>query len=141
MSDTTDSGGWIAYLNAHPEMDQLIWSVIDGKVCGPVQYRGRRKSLTTGQLETHWKPAEIPAPPPREPTQEELDAAALNAWFAREDHSSDVRHNFHRCWHDALAWERAQVRGIIEEAAFQFPYIEQWNPYMKRIARRVGLKP
>ena len=53
---------------------------------------------------SHWQPANIPAPPPREMTQVEKDAAEYVRWHNMQGKSPwpcDA-------WHAALKWEREQ---------------------------------
>ena len=65
---------------------------------------------------THWQPATIPAPPPKELTQAERDEEALLSWYR----SRDLRPSSGESWHAALKWEREQIDDDFFEALFRW---------------------
>ena len=60
-----------------------------------------------------WMPAKLPAPPPKEKTQKELDAEAFYDWW-RNQHPTD---GYYGAWRAALAWERKEVGAILKVSA------------------------
>jgi len=87
---------------------------------------------------THWKPAQLPAPPAPEPTQQCEDVCAFHNWFIEKGHSlSNMPRPVH-AWHAALAYRDAQNAKDIRRLA-----CGDWTEDMRQaywsIRRRCGL--
>lgn len=103
---------WIKMTDRRPtEADLPVWVYDDGEghvIRGPQLYRDSMPFLDAW---THWKSADIPAPPPREETQEEGDYAALVEWG--RDENIQPLFTVRKTWHAAIAYERAEVAKLL----------------------------
>lgn len=120
---------WLfAFPKEAPQGVRLLWETRMGNPHGSWEF---------------WKPADVPEPPKREPTQEDADA---DAWGDLLKAYTNIRAPLDGkfCWFKALAYEREQVRDLLAKAeairnctADHIIRSEQWNA----LARRVGLTP
>ena len=139
----TPDDGWIAFALQRPEPSQPYWYCCAGS---SKTYYCSGAEETRGGMFTHWQPANIPAPPRREPTQAEVDDEMIRLYLC------DPRHDplgMSDGMHAALAWERGQIRELLKEATrdrdITIPEYRRQivaDPEVfARLAARVGLTP
>jgi hypothetical protein len=100
--NTQENDGWIKMSERKPtDADCPVWYWRDGGA--PCHYH----SLST-LVWTHWKPSVLPAPPPKEQTQEQIDYAEYVCWW--EGNADSPKCNTWPAWKAALAYRDAQNR-------------------------------
>jgi hypothetical protein len=98
---STNNDGWIKMSERWPtdaEMPVWAYDADGGMLRGPLLFMGSAPTSWT-----HWKKADIPAPP-KEETQDEKDSAEF-CKFCRDSNPKSAQ----SVWHAALAYERAEV--------------------------------
>jgi len=137
MTTPTD---WIAMSERKPlQEDRPIW------IHRPTMPKDYEVTLLEGSSTphswdavTHWKPATIPAPPPKPRTQREEDEAEYFRQF--EPPSHDVQPTPETAWKRALAYRDAQNRADL--ADIEEAYCDGLKPSrekLKRLHKRCGL--
>ena len=136
MSTPADEN-WIAFAERVPFGDQFpIWICRAGDkqvtICRADGYTGHIEMARTW---THWRIAHVPEPPKREPTQAEVDQQTLGTiWRGCRD--------WNEFGHQVLAWERKQVRALLERNADKLNRNDPVDidcDLFDQLARRVGL--
>lgn len=83
---------------------------------------------------THWMPAKLPAPPPKEKTQKELDEDEFFSGLRVGKSTLEI-------WHAALKWEREQVGAMLSKPLHNNQ--ERWGVLnmddMNALRKRCGL--
>lgn len=140
---STEQDGWIRFVDQKPgALPKAIWC------CNIDEPRSMTLALH-GPYDrfTHWKPADLPPPPKPEPTQVEVDRDAFYAWKKDLGPSQDLV-TPEWAWEAALAWEREQVRALIERRDISSEQlighlvsIVLSDADWRALAARVGLQP
>ena len=148
---TMKNDGWIKMSDRQPERGTDIWTYYPAEANYPERVTLYENVRGLALNATHWKPAHIPAPPKKEPTQREEDEKASTDWYNTEWPKVVSQYEkslygpppftTNHVWHAALAYRDAQNREDLEKAmdVNRVIYGSAMVEALSRIRRRCGL--